>query len=167
MGGPVHNVQYGTGHQISHPPALQKCYAQKHGRPPPPPQARTTPSGIHPIGSAGQSILNRQKPRRMRKRQLPPRRPAEPPEADSRAWVKSHLYWVAQTSSDLELLRDFPEVHDNAGGVGQSELETQLQEAKQQRQDDSILRAHDSKVESAFGSMKSAHAPRRKLVVSG
>ena len=82
--------------------------------------------------------------------------------------MKSHLYWVAQTSSDLELLRDFPEVHDNAGGVGQSELETQLQEAKQQRQDDSILRAHDSKVESAFGSMKSAqYAPRRKLIVSG
>ena len=53
--------------------------------------------------------------------------------------MKSPLYWVAQTSSDLELLRGFPEVHDNAGGVGQSELETQLQEAKQQRQDDSIL----------------------------
>ena len=129
--------------------------------------ARATPSGIHPIGSPGEFILNRQKAWRMRKRQLLPRRPASAPGGRPKGTdeVPPVLDGPGIVRSSVRVAR--LEVQDNAGGVGQSELETQLQEAKQQRQDDSILRAHDSKVESAFGSMKSAHAPRRKLVVSG
>ena len=41
-----------------------------------------------------------------------PARACEPAEAadsaDPRAWMKSHLYWVAQASSDLQLDRDLP-----------------------------------------------------------
>ena len=160
MGGPIHNVQYGEGYPVLRPPALRKCYAQNRPRPPPPPLAGRRRLGVRPSLLLAKAL-------EMRKRHLLPRRPASAPGGRPKGTdeVPPVLDGPGIVRSSVRVAR--LEVQDNAGGVGQSELETQLQEAKQQRQDDSILRAHDSKVESAFGSMKSAHAPRRKLVVSG
>ena len=91
--------------------------------------ARTAPVGIHPIALTGQSIVNRQQAWRMRKRQLLPRRPASAPAADPRAWMKSPLYWVAQTSSDLHLRRDFPRYKTMLDGWDSQSLSWQANKA--------------------------------------
>ena len=58
-----------------------------------------------------------------------PAQASEPPEADPRAWMKSHLYWVAQTSSDLHLRRDFPRYKTMLDGWDSQSLSWQANKA--------------------------------------
>ena len=129
MGGPVHNVRYGAGYHIPHIPALRKCYGQKHPRPPPPPLARTTPSGIHPIHWLWRIHSEPAKAVKNAEAAPAPAQASEPPEADPRAWMKSHLYWVAQTSSDLHLRRDFPRYKTMLDGWDSQSLSWQANKA--------------------------------------
>ena len=83
---------------------------------------------LHPIGS-GKFILNWQKALAMSEAAPAPAQASEPPEADPRAWMKSHLYWVAQTSSDLHLRRDFPRYKTMLDGWDSQSLSWQANKA--------------------------------------
>ena len=66
--------------------------------------------------------------------------------------------WAVKTVSDIHL--KFTEL-----AAKEKELEMQIEKAKQQRQDDSILRAHDSIVESALKRQAEYDARLQALLV--
>ena len=86
-------------------------------------------SGIHPIHWLWRIHSEPAKAVKNAEAAPAPAQASEPPEADPRAWMKSHLYWVAQTSSDLHLRRDFPRYKTMLDGWDSQSLSWQANKA--------------------------------------
>ena len=122
VGGPVHNVQYGTGYHIPHPPALRKCYGQKQPRPPPPPQARTAPVAPRGIVLTGASILQPAKALENAEASAALAQASERPGGRPKGADEVPSVLAGPDIVRSSAAQRFADVQDNCGGVGQSEL---------------------------------------------